>query len=319
MLVTVGVISLAVSGTALARTTKVNSDLRVNKAAATAAATAPVCTGPQASAARAATLSADIARALRGRAGSIAIRVEDQWSWVECRYNEGSRFHSASVVKVTILAALLRRHQENHTSMTSWEYGQAQQMIEDSNNTAATNLWNDVGRWWFQHFLNVASMSETIPGPGGYWGLTQITARDELQQLRLLAVANNVLSNSSRSYELGLMSHVTSSQRWGTPYGAPSGLTVNVKNGWLPDPSLWVINSLGAFQGHGRNYMITVLTSGNSSMTYGVNTVQSISWWVHHDLNAGRTPAGTPLAPVVIPAAQQRPDEFIPASAYGRQ
>lgn len=318
MLVTVGVVSLAVSGSALARTTKVNSDLRVNKAA-TAAATVPVCTGPHASTARAATLSADIARALRGRAGSIAIRVEDRWSWVECRYNEGSRFHSASVVKVTILAALLRRHQENHTSMTSWEYGQAQQMIEDSNNTAATNLWNDVGRSWFQHFLNVASMTETIPGPGGYWGLTQITARDELQQLRLLAVANNVLSNSSRSYELGLMNHVTSSQRWGTPYGAPSGLTVYVKNGWLPDPSLWVINSLGAFQGHGRNYMITVLTSGNSSMTYGVNTVQSISWWVHHDLNAGRTPAGTPLRAVVIPAAQQRPDEFVPASAYGRQ
>src|SRR5215469_12151651 len=165
MLLTVGIVTLAVSGPALARITKVRSDLPVNKAAATAAATTPICTGPSASAARAATLSSDIAGALRDRAGVIAIRVEDRWSWVECRYNEGHRFHSASVVKVTILAALLRRHQETHTSMTSWEYGQAQQMIEDSNNTAASNLWNDVGPWWFQHFLTVASMTETIPGP----------------------------------------------------------------------------------------------------------------------------------------------------------
>jgi beta-lactamase class A len=53
-------------------------------------------------------LSKDIAAAIRGRSGSIAIRVEDVRTGVECRYNEGRRSHSASVVKATILAAAQR-------------------------------------------------------------------------------------------------------------------------------------------------------------------------------------------------------------------
>ena len=43
-----------------------------------------------------------------------------------------------------------------------------------------------------------------------------------------------MLSTASRDYALNLMAHVISSQRWGVPAGAPSSLTVHVKNGWLP-------------------------------------------------------------------------------------
>src|SRR3984893_14862508 len=85
-----------------------------------------------------------LAAAIRGRSGYIAIRVEDVRTGVECRYNEGHRSHSASVVKATILAALLYWRQHTHTSLTSTEKHEATLMIEYSDNNAATYLWKDV-------------------------------------------------------------------------------------------------------------------------------------------------------------------------------
>ena len=280
------------------------------------AASAPICTAPKAHAALAARLSKDIAVAMRGRAGHIAIRVEDVKTGVECRYNEGSRSHSASVVKATILAALLYWRQRTHTSLTSKERSEATLMIERSDNGAATYLWDDVGHARLQQFVNAATMTETQLDPDGYWGLSNITARDELQLTRLLTDPNSVLSNSSRAYELYLMNHVVLYERWGVPTGAPSGATVYVKNGWLNDPVRWVINTIGAVAGHGRDYKMAILTYDNPGEQYGINTVDAIAKVANRDLNAGLPPAGTPLAAASLPQSQLgRPDEALPRAA----
>jgi len=277
---------------------------------------APICTAPKAHAALAAELSRDIAAALRGRSGQYAVRVEDTRTGVECRINEGHRFDSASVVKATILAALLRWHQETGKPLSTWEKDNAWNMITLSDNTAATNLWNELGVARVQHFLNLAQMTETEPDQHGAWGLTQITARDELQLLRLLTESNSVLTSSSRAYELYLMSHVVSYERWGTPAGAPSRLNVYVKNGWLPYPSLWIINSIGAFSGHGRDYKMAVLTDDSPSEGYGIDTIDRVAEVVHRDLNAGLPSAGSPVAAVKVPQSQLgRPDEVLPRTA----
>jgi hypothetical protein len=51
-------------------------------------------------------------------------------------------------------------------------------------------------------------MNETQLGQDGYWGLTQVTAHDEMLLLELLDEPNPVLDGASRGYELGLMSQV---------------------------------------------------------------------------------------------------------------
>jgi beta-lactamase class A len=253
---------------------------------------------------------------MHGRHGHIAVRVEDVHTGVECRYNEGSRSHSASVMKVTILAALLYWHQQTRTSLSSTEKHEATLMIEQSDNDAATYLWDELGESRVRNFLKAATMTETVLDPSGAWGLTEITARDELQLMRLLTESNSVLSSSSRAYELNLMNHVIPYDYWGITAGVPSGLTVYVKNGWLPDPTLWVINSIGAIEGHGRDYKIAVLTYGNPSEQYGINTVQAIAEVANRDLNAGLPKAGTPRAAVTLPPALQgQPDEILPAGA----
>ena len=276
-----------------------------------------ICTAPVTQKALAARLSHDIQAALAGRDDEYAVTVFDRTREVTCRLNEGHRFHSASVVKATILAALLRWHQETGRPLTANEKYLATLMITQSDNDAASALWDELGHARIQHFLNLARMTETILGSDGLWGLTEITARDELTLLRLLTQSNAVLSNYSRGYELTLMSEVVSWQRWGTPAGAPSGVTVHVKNGWLPEEvGAWHINSIGAFTGHGRDYMMAVLTDDNPTMDYGVDTIEGVARVVHRDINAGLPPAGAPLEPSFAPA-QLPPDSAgapLPAS-----
>jgi hypothetical protein len=301
--------ALALAATSLATMAALTAGRPAHASAtqtATAAPSSAICTAPTKYASLATRLSKDIAAAIRGRSGYIAIRVEDVRTGVECRYNEGRRSHSASVVKATILAALLYWRQHTHTSLTSKEKHEATLMIEYSDNNAATYLWNDVGHTRLNQFIKAATMTETELNSGGYWGLSEITAREH----------NSVLTDSSRAYELNLMNHVVSYERWGVPAGAPSGLTVCVKDGWLNDPVLWVINSIGAIEGHGRDYKMAILTYSNPSEQYGINTVQAIAEAANHDLNAGLPAAGTPLAPTSLPRfLQGRPDEVLPKGA----
>jgi len=259
----------------------------------------------------AARLSAGIIVALRGRSSAVGLTVDDQVTGVTCKLHPHWHIDSASVVKVTILSALLRKLQEQHRSLTAQQRQLATAMITVSDNNAASTLWEETGHPSLQHFLNLAGMTETVLGPDGYWGLTQITAHDELTLLMLLTSKNSVLSATSCNFVLYLMAHVIPSQRWGVPAGAPVGVTVHVKNGWLPQPTHgWRINSIGSFSGRGRDYMIVVLTWNNPTMTYGVDTVQDVAEVINHDLNPGVT--------AVIPASQPypswgTPDEQIPA------
>ncbi len=275
------------------------------------AAAAPAICASARHPALAARLSARILAALHGRSSVVGLTVDDRVTGVTCKYHPHWHFDSASVVKVTILSALLRKLQQEHRSLTAEQRELATEMITVSDNDAASTLWAETGRPSLQHFLDLAGMNETELGPGGYWGLTLITAHDELTLLKLLTSTNTVLSNASRNYVLGLMARVVSYERWGVPAGAPTDVTVHVKNGWLPLPTLgWRINSIGSFSGHGKNYMIVVLTDDNPTMAYGVDTVQDVAEVINHALNPGAT--------AVIPAATPNrswgiPDEQIPA------
>jgi hypothetical protein len=276
-----------------------------------AAASSAICTSKRHPVV-AARISKGILAAMAGRSSVVGLAVDDQVSGLTCKYHPHWHFDSASVVKVTILSALLRKLQQEHRTLTAAQKELATEMITISDNDAASTLWAETGRPSLQHFLDLAKMNETVLGPGGYWGLTLITAHDELTLLKVLTSDNSVLTTANRDYVLGLMAQVVSYERWGVPAGAPTDVTVHVKNGWLPLATHgWRINSIGSFSGHGQNYMIVVLSDDNPTMDYGVDTVQDIAEVINHALNPG--------AASVIPAATPSrswgvPDERIPAS-----
>ena len=277
---------------------------------ASASPAAVVCTS-KSNPAVAAALARDIQAARRGRSSTVAVWVDDPGAGITCSLSGSSHFDSASIVKVTILGAMLRKALDQHRYLTGTEANQLRAMITRSDNNAASALWSKLGHSYLQHFLNLAGMRQTVLGPGGYWGLTQVTAHDEMLLLRLLLTANTVLSSNSRAYALGLMAQAISSQRWGVPAGAPRSVTVQVKNGWLPRATHgWRINSIGGFTWSRGWYSIVVLSMDNSTMSYGITTVEAIARVIHRDLN--------PTVKTVIPRSAPNPawgtpDELIPA------
>ncbi|MGE5288295.1 MAG: serine hydrolase [Micromonosporaceae bacterium] len=310
--VAAAIAGLPVAGAVLAASAAYLGGVSAVPAAATSSAAPGICTAySPAHRALAAKLSRDINAALASRSSTVALMVRDRRTNVTCGLRQGWHFDSASVVKVTILGGMLRMALDQHRYLTQTEVNLSTAMIERSDNSAASALWNRVGRNRLQHFLNLAKMTHTGLGPDGYWGLTQITAADELTLLKLLTSKNSVLDTPSRRYALNLMAHVISSQRWGVPAGTPKGVTVHVKNGWLPRTTHgWRIHSIGSFSGGGRDYMIVVLTQDNATMAYGVRTIENVARIIHRDLNSGQAAA---IPPSVITPSQEVPDESIPA------
>ena len=298
---------LATAGPALARP--------VARQLSAAGSTAVTCRSP-AHPKLAARLASRLRAALGGRSSTVALKVSDQSNGLNCYLNTTRHFDSASVVKVEILGTLLREAETQHRKLTASEVRLATAMITRSDNDAASALWAHVGRGRLRYFLGRAGMSQTHLGPDGYWGLTQITAHDEMLLLTLLMYPNRVLDTASRNFALGLMARVIPAQRWGVPAGAPADLTVHVKNGWLPLATHgWRIHSIGCFTGHHRGYRIVVLTQDNPTMSYGITTIQRAAEVIHRQLN----PAGTALLPPSAPSPSWgHPDEHIPARLGGR-
>ncbi|NEC66086.1 serine hydrolase [Streptomyces sp. SID9727] len=283
-------------------------------AAPASAATAQVsCTSKRAG--LAAQLTKDITAALKGRKSTVALALYDRSTNTTCTLRATSKYDSASVVKATVLATLLWDNAKHNRYLTQREIDLSTKMITKSDNDATTSLWKQLGVSKVNAFLKAAGMTHTVPGSGGYWGLTQITAQDEQRLLTLLTSKNSVLTDSARSYELGLMKKVVSSQRWGTPAGAVTGTTVQVKNGWLPRATHgWRVHSIGAFTGNGHDYGLTVLTQDNKTMNDGINTIQAVARVVHKDLNP-RIMHHTALP---VPAAPQEAVPPVPEAPAGR-
>ena len=229
-------------------------------------------------------LSRAIGTALSSRSGTVGVSFVDLSSGVVCDVRGDRHFVSASVVKTAILATLLFQTEQRHGSLTASERRLATAMITRSDNAAASALWRHIGgASGLRCFLSAAGMTQTVPGSGGTWGLTQITAQDQIKLLRLLATDNSVLIPTARAYELGLMKRVIAGQRWGAPAGAPAGEVVAVKNGWLPlAAGGWRVNTTGVGFGR-RSYLLAVLSDGNPSMAYGVRTVSRVATAVNHN------------------------------------
>lgn len=237
-------------------------------------------------------LSRDIASALGGREGTSSLALYDRITETTCELKSDTHFDSASVVKVSVLGSLLRQAEEAHRKLTPREVQLTTAMITKSDNDSTSALWHQIGAAGFKRFLALAQMRHTVPGSGKSWGLTQITAGDQLRLMQLLTTKNAVLGPASRGYALDLMNRVTPGQQWGVPAGSPATATVHVKNGWLPRTTDgWRVHSVGAFTGGGHDYGMAVLSTGSRTMDYGIGTIEGAARVIHHDLSSAGSAA----------------------------
>jgi len=227
---------------------------------------------------------------LSGRVGTVLAAVYDLRTGRSWHLGQGPPQAEASIVKLDLLETLLaERAQGDGTGLSASDRTLAGQMIEDSDNDAATSLWYAVGGAASIRSFNArAGLTHTAPSscvvcpgfawPG--WGLTTTTPDDQIALLRQLVTPSSVLPRAAREYALSLMEDVTPSQRWGVSGGVPAQVTVALKNGWLPlhgTGSDWQINSVGWISGGGRNYLMAVLSTGNPSEQYGIDTIDALA------------------------------------------
>jgi hypothetical protein len=226
-----------------------------------------------------------IAAYVAGRADNVTVAVEDLTTGQIYQFRPGVVENTASTVKVDILATLLVQAQAAGLPLTSEEQSLAVPMIEDSLDSAADTLWSSLGPSAVSAFEREAGMTSTVPATDGVWGTTTTTALDRLAMMRTLVQSNSVLTDASRSYILGLMENITPSQDWGATGGVPPGVTVALKNGFAVIDG-WQINTTGWVSGAGRDYIIAVLTNGNVSEQYGIDTVDGVSTLVWNALGS---------------------------------
>ncbi len=223
-------------------------------------------------------LAVALAPILAHHSGDLAVGVIDRTTGARALYNAAELFHTASIVKADVLAVLLLRHEQAGTDLSTSEDELAEQMIEDSNNNAASDLWGDDGAAYGMAAANATlGLTHTTPGVDYYWGLTTTAVSDQLRLLEDLTSPRSLLDATSRSFELDLMEDVTTDQAWGVSAAAARGTSFAVKNGWLPDPQLWVINSIGVIEHAHQQVLVAVLSDHQPSEAVGIAQVEAVA------------------------------------------
>jgi hypothetical protein len=227
---------------------------------------------------------------LQSRSGDVTAAFYDVANGQTSLWRPGvSDEYTASIVKVDILATLLHQAQTTGGTLTANEQALAGTMIEQSDDDSADALWAAIAEApGLTAFDRLLGLTDTVAGRGILWGTTTTTAADQLRVLKTVAIANSVLTEASRTYELNLMEHVDSDQTWGVSSGPPAGTTIAVKNGWLPlETDDWQVNSIGWIDGDGRDYLVAVLTKQDDTEGYGIDTIEGLSSLVWQQLGAG--------------------------------
>lgn len=209
-----------------------------------------------------------------GDRAEYSVAITDTASGSSAVYGRGA-YDTASIVKVDILAALLLRAQDAGRSLTAYERARAEVMIENSDNAAALELWQRIGRAAGLDAANKRlGLTGTTGGSGLLWGLTQTTAADQVTLLRDVFGSEGALSDASRGCIRRLMGRVSAGQDWGVPSAADGAF--EVKNGWLQrsTTSLWDINSIGRIASGGHTYLVAVVSRGSATQAGGIALVE---------------------------------------------
>lgn len=209
----------------------------------------------------------------------FSVSVIDLDTAATLTYGEDT-FDTASIVKVDILAALLRQHQEDGTELDAAQRALATAMIERSDNAAASALFEAVGgKTGLEAFNQAIGLADTVVGDNGNWGLTRTTSRDQIKLLQVVFGDDSVLSSASQAYMHQLMSNVIESQNFGVSAAADDPDESALKVGYLQRSAtgLWDVTSIGRIEANGHTYLVSVLSDSSTSFTEGVALVDVVA------------------------------------------
>jgi len=220
---------------------------------------------------------AAIARAaayLSTRAGRTAFAVVDSEGRLAGVYVH-STFITASVVKAMLLVEYLRRlDARGQHRVDSYSNSFLYPMIHISDNNAATQCWSIVGDAGLYDIAHLAGMTEfSISGP--LWGGAMLSPAD---QARFFFEMDSLIPREFVGYARFLLSTIDPSQSWAIPAVArPLGYKVFFKDGSEPTGSGQLVHQVARLEGHGRTFSIAVMTDGDPTMQYGIDTIAGVT------------------------------------------
>ncbi len=222
-------------------------------------------------------VQAALAAAERASGADMAVAVFDDTDDNSWALHDSGRFDTASIVKLSILGATLVQAQQGRV-LTSDTLEDLAGMIENSSNDDASELWAQAGYGTAViGYDRSVGTTATSADPAGDWGLTVTSAADQVRIMRAIAYPSAVLTPASRAQAQALLNQVEADQRWGATGGVPAGVSVQVKNGWLPHGTGWVVNTVGRVQGQGRDYVVAILSQGSATEAAGISALEKVS------------------------------------------
>jgi hypothetical protein len=210
---------------------------------------------------------------LRSRGGRTAFAVVDSEGRMS-GVHEHWTFVSASVVKAMLLVAYLRRldaRGQHHVDSFSDSF--LYPMIHVSDNSAATQTWSIVGDSGLYAVARAAGMTDF--SIVGIWANAQISAAD---QAKFFFEMDSLIPREFVGYARFLLSTIAGYESWGIPAVArPRGYTVFFKGGWRGTGLGQLVHQVGRLERHGQRFSIAVMTDGDPSMGYGIDTIQGVT------------------------------------------
>jgi hypothetical protein len=223
----------------------------------------------------------DVAAAKRyaqKRAGEVAFATIDQRGRFR-GYRVRDTAPAASVFKVMLLAALLRKRDEHPLRRSDRRL--LAPMIRWSDSGTATTVRNMVGVRRIRRLARAAGMRDFSYHP--IWGLSQTSPRD---QVRFMYHLPRYIPKRHRPYARHLLSHVIRPQRWGIGRVAPRGYKLFLKGGW-GSGSGRVDHQVALLKRGRKRIALAIFTEFNPSHSYGKRTLRGVAARLLRGLDRG--------------------------------
>jgi hypothetical protein len=205
-----------------------------------------------------------------GRTAFAVVDSEGRLSGVHVHW----QFLTASVVKAMLLTAYLRRLDAmGQHYVDSYSNSFLYPMIHVSDNNAATQCWSIVGDSGLYSVAAAARMTDF--SVSGSWGTALLSPAD---QARFFFGMDSLIPREFVGYARFLLSTIDPSQSWGIPVVArPLGYQTYFKDGSEPTGLGQLVHQIDRLEGHGRTFAIAVMTDGDPTMQYGIDTIQGVA------------------------------------------
>jgi hypothetical protein len=211
-------------------------------------------------------------RYLKQRSGYTAFATIDSEGRISGAHLHRT-FVSASVVKAMLLVAYLRKLAAEHRGLDATGRSLLAPMIQLSDNDAATAIWSQVGESRVQALAGQTAMRDF--SIDGYWSSAQISAAD---QARFFFAMERTIPRRFRPFARRLLSHVVDYESWGIPAVArPRGWRVFFKGGWRGTERGQLVHQIARLQRPRMRVAIAVMTDGDPTMGYGIETIQGVT------------------------------------------